>query len=149
MSAHSGIARIDLSRLRWSDIDDHSIQYNRSKTGELATVPIYPAIRAVLDDTPRRAPIVFTNTRGKPWTTDGLGTAFQKAKKKARITELRFHDLRGSAVTYLYTEGLSDLEVADIVGWSEESVRQIKKRYVSRKAVASALIERLKRTKRV
>lgn len=104
MSAHSGMARIDLTRLRWSDIDEHSIQYKRSKTGELATVPIYPPIRTVLADTPRRGPIVFTNTRGNPWTADGIGTAFQKAKKKAGITDLRFHDLRGSAVTYLYTE---------------------------------------------
>ncbi len=112
-------------------------------------MPIYPPIRAILNDAPRIGPIVFTNTRGRPWTADGFSTAFQKAKKKAGIQNLRFHDLRGNAVTYLYTEGLSDLEVADIVGWSEESVRQIKKRYVSRKAVASALIERLRRTKRV
>ncbi len=65
MSAHSGMARIDLCSLRWSEVDEHSIQYMRSKTGALATVPIYPPIRAVLNDAPRRGPCVFTNTRGR------------------------------------------------------------------------------------
>lgn len=149
LSAHSGIARTDLCKLTWSQISENAIQFNRSKTGELATVPIYREIRSILDSIPKISPQVLTNTRGRPWTPDGLGTAFDKAKRKAGITDLRFHDLRGTAVTFLYAQGLSDAEVADIVGWSEKSVSAIKKKYVSRETVSSAMIARLARTKRV
>jgi len=149
LSAYSGLARTDLCKLTWSKVSENAIQFSRSKTGELATVPIFREIRAVLESTPKICPHVLTNTRGKPWTPDGLGTAFDRAKRKAGIVDLRFHDLRGTAVTFLYAQGLNDSEVADIVGWSEKSVSAIKKRYVSREAVASALIARLERTKRV
>ena len=149
LSAHSGIARTDLCKLTWSQISENAIQFNRSKTGELATVPIYREIRSILDSVPKLSPQVLANTRGRPWTPDGLGTAFYKAKRKAEITDLRFHDLRGTAVTFLFAQGLSDAEVADIVGWSPKSVAAIKKKYVSREAVASAMIARLARTKRV
>jgi len=60
---------------------------------------------------------VLTNTLGRPWTPDGLGTAFDKAKRKAGITDLRLHDSRGTAVTFIFSQGLNDLEVADIVDW--------------------------------
>jgi len=149
LSAHAGIARTDLCKLTWAQISPNAIQFNRSKTGELATVPIYAEIRAILESTPKLGPQVLTNTRGRPWTPDGLGTAFDRAKRKAGISGLRFHDLRGTAVTFLFAQGLSDAEVADIVGWSPKSVAAIKKRYVSREAVASAFIARLSRTNRV
>lgn len=149
LAAYAGISRKDLCMLTWSQVSKNAIQFNRAKTGELATVPIYLEIRKIIESTPRICPQVLTNTRGRPWTPDGLGTAFDRAKRRAGIKDLRLHDLRGTAVTFLYSQGLNDSEVADIVGWSEKSVQAIKKRYVSREKVASAFIDRLAGTKRV
>lgn len=140
--ALTGVPRSDLVALQWHQVETHSFQYMRKKTGEIGTVPIYDELRELLSRIPKRSVFVLTNSYGKPWTADGLSTAFRRAKLKAGIDK-RFHDLRGTAVTFLYASGFSDDDVADIVGWSLKSVRDIKRRYVSREAVAKARILRL------
>ena len=61
---------------------------------------------------------------------------FEKAKTQgvAGGQNLHFHDLRGTAATKFYVAGLSEREIAEIMGWEEESVRKIIRRYVARKA---------------
>lgn len=149
LSARAGISRTDLTKLSWKEVGQHDIEYRRTKTNSFACCPLYDEIQAIIASIPKRGPLVLTNTRGLPWTPDGLSTAFYKARKKAGLEHLRFHDLRGTAVSFLYGQGLGDEEVAEIVGWEVKDVRSIKRRYVSREAVASALIARLKRTKTV
>lgn len=56
LSAYSGLARTDLCKLTWSKVSENAIQFSRSKTGELATVPIFREIRAVLESTPKICP---------------------------------------------------------------------------------------------
>jgi hypothetical protein len=50
-------------------------------------------LREVPARIPKRSPTVLTNSRGRPWKT---GTGSIRAKKKAGIGELHFHDLRGT-----------------------------------------------------
>lgn len=42
---------------------------------------------------------ILTNSRGLPWTEDGFRSSWDKAFKKAKLGDLHFHDLRGTAVT--------------------------------------------------
>ncbi len=148
VAAYSGLARADLCALTWNAIDDHSIQFRRKKTNVLATVPLYDELRVVLKDIPRGDSVnVLLSPRGQPWKPHSLSQALKRAKHRAGIdADLRLHDLRGTCVTRLYALGLNDGEVADIVGWDERSVREIKKKYVAREAVATALIQRLNGT---
>ena len=85
------------------------------------------------------------HSRGRPWTTNGFGTAFQRAKAHADMVDrnLHFHDLRGTAATRFYTCGLSERVVAEIMGWEEEHVSKIIWRYVGRNAATEAAIRRL------
>lgn len=145
LASLTGLARIDLLRLRWSDVKDNHIgPLDRSKTGQLIVIPLYQELRDALEACPQRSPIVLTNSAGRPWTADGFTCGFQKAKTAAGIDK-RFHDLRGTAVTMLYRLGLSDEEVAEIVGWSVQTCRAIRRRYVTPQAVAEGLIVRLDR----
>lgn len=50
--------------------------------------------------------------------------------------DLHFHDLRGTAATRFYVAGLSEREIAEIMGWEEESVSRIIRRYVDRQEAA-------------
>jgi integrase len=62
--------------------------------------------------------------------------------------DLHFHDLRGTAATRFYIAGLSVRVVAEIMGWEEEYVEKIIRRYVGRNAATKAAIELLNRTDR-
>ena len=76
---------------------------------------------------------------------NGLGTAFNRAKIGAGINDanLHFHDLRGTATTKFYTAGLSEHVIAEIMGWEEEHVAKIIRRYVNRSAATTAIIKQL------
>ncbi len=89
--------------------------------------------------------MILTNSRHRPWTLDGLGSSFNKAKIAAGIAErdLHFHDLRGTAATRFYIAGLSERVIAEIMAWEEEHVARIIRRYVDRSAATKAMIAQL------
>lgn len=134
------------------------------------TLPITPDLRQLLDrlrTRPRKAGVetVLVNSYGQPWTGDGLNSSFEGARNKAndgdgiwhverdpetgeesRLAK-RIHDFRGTYVTHLMTlktsKPLTDREIADLVGWSEPQVREIRKRYVDDRAIVVALAKRI------
>jgi integrase len=91
--------------------------------------------------------MILTNARGRPWTRNGFGTAINRAKHAAGLEDrnLHFHDLRGTAATRFYVAGIPERVIAEIMGWEEEHVRKIIRRYVGRAAATKALIEKLNR----
>ena len=108
---------------------------------------LYGALRDILSQIPKRSPVVLTNSQGVPWK-GGWDSMFQRAKNKAwpEGENLHFHDLRGTAATKFYLAGLSERVIAEIMGWEEESVRKIIRRYVSRKAALQDTIRQLDET---
>ena len=54
-----------------------------------------------------------------------------------------FHDLRGTAVTRFYAATLPERVIAEIMGWEEEHVAKILRRYVGRSAATRAIIRQL------
>jgi integrase len=85
---------------------------------------------------------VLSNVRRRPSTLNGFGTAFNRAKIAAGMDDrdLHFHDLRGTAVTKLYIAGVPERVIAEVMGWEEEYVAKIIRRYVGRGAATKALI---------
>ncbi|MBV5259056.1 tyrosine-type recombinase/integrase [Synechococcus moorigangaii CMS01] len=102
--------------------------------------------RQLLGATPKKGVQILLNTRNHPWTASGFKTQFGKAKEKAKISGKRFHDLRGTAATTLCLAGLDHRELADILGWSEKRVADMRRRYVSREAIILSGVERLQRS---
>ena len=145
LAAHTGLRMGDLLKLPWSRIGEDAIEMPASKgkrQNRMAIIPLYDDLRALLGTIPRRATTVLTNTRGKPWTTNGFGTSFDDAKIAAKMkdVDLHFHDLRGTAATKFYIAGVPVRVIAEILGWDEESVEKIIRRYVNRAAATKALI---------
>jgi integrase len=138
LAALSGLRAGDLVRLAWSHIQEDAIVVTtgKSKHRREAVIPLYQELRDLLNRIPRRSPVVLTNTKGRPWAKDGLGNAIVRAKKLAwpEGENLNFHDLRGTAATKFYVAGLSEREIAEILGWEEDSVARIIRRYVGRGA---------------
>ena len=98
---------------------------------------------------PKRSPIILTNSRGWPWTNGGFGRSFNDSKRAAGIgSELHFHDLRGTAATKFYVAGLELRVIAEILGWEEDSVSKIIRKYVDRAAATKAVIMQLNKAAR-
>ena len=143
LAAHTGLRLGDLLRLSWSHVGDVAIVLTTSKSKHRreAIIPLYDELRNVLARIPRRSTVILTNARGHPWR--GLATTFSTAKKAAGINNLHFHDLRGTAATRFYIAGLKTRVIAEILGWSEDSVEKIIHRYVARGAATRAVIRQL------
>lgn len=147
-AALTGLDRADLVALNWSDIgEDLFIRVRRVKSQGLAVIPVYDALAEILDALPRTSPKVFTNSKGQPWSGDGFSTNFRRAKNRAGITGKRFKDLRGTAATYFYKRGLSDEDVASIMGWEESRCKIIRREYVTDSARAAGKILQLNKSR--
>jgi integrase len=145
LAAASGLRRGDLIRLAWWHVQEHAIVLptNKSRRRREAFIPLYDGLRDVLARIPKRSPMILTNLKGQPWTNTAIGGAIGKAKKRAGIDELHFHDLRGTAATRFYVAGLSERVIAEIMGWTEASVANIIRKYVDRSAATRAVIAQL------
>lgn len=88
-------------------------------------VPAGEPLKALLARTERRCPLVLTTTKGKTWTSDGFRTSWSKACKKAGISGLTFHDLRGSAVVRLALVDATAPQIATFTGHSLRDVEAI------------------------
>ena len=140
----------DLLRLPWSTYDGTHIRLRQSKTGARVVIPVGAPLKAALDAAPRRSPIMPTNLDGKPWSEDGFRSSWRKACAAARVVELTFNDLRGTAVTRLALAGCTVPEIATITGHSLHDVGAIlDSNYLDRDpALAESAIRKLEqRTK--
>ena len=115
----------DLLRLPWSSYDGSTIRLKQSKTGARVEIPVGAPLKAALDATVKRGPIILTSTDKRPWTPDGFRASWGKACKKAGIADVTFNDLRGTAVTRLALVGCTEAQIASITGHSLRDVRSI------------------------
>jgi integrase len=121
----SGQRQGDLLRLPWSAYEAPYIRLRQSKGGRRVAMPAGSPLRAILDVTDRRGPLILTNTLGRPWTSDGFRTSWGKACDRAGVTGLTFHDLRGTAVVRLAIAGASVPQIAAVTGHSLKDVETI------------------------
>ncbi|RXG84285.1 site-specific integrase [Bradyrhizobium vignae] len=147
LAGHTGLRLGDLIRLSWSHVGDDAIVLTTGKSRHRreAIIPLYDGLRAVLASIPKRATTILTSSKRRPWTADGFGSSFNKAKIDAHMSDrdLHFNDLRGTAATKFYIAGFTMREIAETLAWEEESVEKIIRRYVGRSAAIKARIRKL------
>ena len=141
----TGLRQSDLIKLAWNHEDGQSFRFKTSKRQRTVIIPITTECRDLLNRIPRRGPVILTTAKTKrPWTADGLRSSFAQACKDAGVSRT-FHDLRRTAATALVSAGLNSSEVAQIMGWSEDDVEAMKRKYVSRSAVVESVLDKLER----
>lgn len=142
LASLTGLRLGDLVRLEWSNVFDTKIVVEKTrKRGGRAVIPIYAELRQWLDARPMQSGPVLLNSRKLPWTESGLETVWQR--KKPEGFDRTIHDLRGTFVTFLALKGLTDEEIARIIGWTAKRISEIRARYVDEARVVIALAERL------
>ena len=115
----TGMRRSEILKLTWRDIDFKNglaFLYD-TKNGEDRKVPLTKRCMKLLQKVPQSHEKVF------PITANCLRPTWGRARAKAEITDLRFHDLRHEAVSKLFEMGMPVPEVALIPG--HKDVRQL------------------------
>jgi integrase len=140
----TGLRRGDLLRLSWSHVGEHSIEIatGKSRHRKTAVIPLYSELRDLLNEIPKRSPVILTNTEGKPWKT-GFGSTWTKTMASVGEKALHFHDARGTFATRAYLADFSVREVAEMLTWSEDKVERIINRYVKKNALLRDRIRRM------
>ncbi|MEO4043955.1 site-specific integrase [Hoeflea sp. CAU 1731] len=151
LALHSGQRQGDLLRLTWGNYDGTLITLRQGKTGRKVEIPCTSALKKMLDSLDRDSAVVLTTKTDRPWKPRYFKAQWEIASKKAGITELHFHDLRGTAVTMLAEAGCTTPQIASITGHSLKTVNTILDRYLARTRVlageAVALFENATSTK--
>jgi integrase len=146
LASHTGLRLGDLLRLSWSHIGNDAIIITTGKSNHRreAVIPLYDDLKSVLSRIPKRCPTILTNGWGRPWKVTSFATIFGRVKTSAGVRrELHFHDLRGTAATRFYLGKLPERVIAEIMGWEEERVTRIIRRYVGRSAATKQVIKLL------
>lgn len=162
LAAATGLRRGDLVRLPWAAVGEHAIVWKTSKSRgrTLVTIPLMPETKALLKRIrarqeaamlarrqDKRKPLpetVLASSYLRPWTATGLGSRFHDFKLEAGI-DVHLHDLRGTFATRCMIAGLTDQEIADILGWDTKDVAAIRSKYVDQARVVIAIGERIAR----
>jgi integrase len=115
----------DLLKLTWSAYDGKTIRLRQAKTGARVVIPVAAPLKAALDATARKSPLILVNTKLAPWSANSFGTMWRRACAKSGIEGVTFHDLRGTAVTRLALAGATVPEIGAITGHSLRDVQSI------------------------
>ncbi|NUL16249.1 tyrosine-type recombinase/integrase [Agrobacterium tumefaciens] len=119
----TGQRKGDLLRLTWRDFDGSNLRFIQSKTKARVLVPMGGLADVLRSQSGSGA--ILRNSRGAAWTSDGFNTSWRKCCTKAGITDLTFHDLRGTAITRMALAGCTVPEIAAVTGHSLKDVETI------------------------
>lgn len=144
----------DIRLLRWSQVDDTAgvIHFTPSKTehssGAKVDVAITPAIaetlaraRQLARARARISPYVIHNLDGDAYTAHGIGTAWERARKRAGIEDATLKDIRAKHGTDAKKLGHSIEEIQDALAHEDQGTTRIylKQREVKKGRIALTL----------
>ena len=123
----TGCRKRELLDAKWEHIDIERFTWRIpiSKSGKARYVPLSTEVVNLLSHLPRfeACPYVVPNPRTKlPYAS--IDYAWDNARKKAGLAEVRMHDLRHSFASFLVNAGRSLYEVQKILGHSQLTTTQ-------------------------
>ena len=120
VALNTAMRKGEILNLRWNDIDfdKHYIFIKETKSAKSRKVPMNTLTVEALKGIRREIEFVFYNPRTRDRIRD-VKTAFKAACRRAGINDLRFHDLRHTAATYMVTGGIDLVTVSEILGHSD------------------------------
>ena len=115
----------DLLRLPWSAYAGDELRFRQSKTGARVVIPVAAPLKAALDATPKRGPIIVTSTIGRPWTPGGdsarsLASRARRRALPALLQRSARHCGHPAALV-----GCTEAQIASITGHSLREVGSI------------------------
>lgn len=132
--ALTGLRRGDAIAAPWSGVDgDRGILVVRTGKGrkrrQTQTCELTSELVELLARIPKRATTILSTPAGNAWTADGIGSAFNRARKKAKLApaedggQKRMHDIRGTTATAKVAAILADPKFQGEMGWSGRAAK--------------------------
>lgn len=114
-ASYTGGRRRSLLELRERDIDwdQGLITFRATKNGQDHTVPLHPALRAVLE--PRRTGQGDTYVLPR-YQPAALSRAFKRLTRRLGLEDFRFHDTRHDVASRLAKAGVNQRVIMDVLG---------------------------------
>lgn len=111
----TGMRRGEVLSLRWKhiDLEGNTAFLPMTKNGSPRTVPLS---RSAISALPERQQATKGEDLVFPISANALRLSWERLKRRAGITDLRFHDLRHEAISRFFELGLSVPEVSLISG---------------------------------
>jgi integrase len=138
IALHTGQRQGDILKLAWSGYDGSSLTLRQGKSrrrgveAPLITIPCTAALRRVLDGITRVSPLILTTKTGQGFKKRYFAELWDRSTKAAGLSDLHFHDLRGTAITMLSEAGCTPQQIAPISGHSIKTISVIIDRYLAR-----------------
>lgn len=138
IALHTGQRQGDILRLAWSNYDGQSLTLRQGKSrrrgvqGPPIPIRCTKTLRAVLEGIPRVSTLILTTKTGQAFKKRYFSQLWDRATKEAGLSDLHFHDLRGTAITMLSEAGNTPQQIAPITGHSIKTITVIIDRYLAR-----------------
>jgi integrase len=117
LALDTGMRRGELFKLRWQDVDfvnmQICIQATHTKTQRERYVPLTPRAMQELEK------IKETSITERIFPFTDVKNSFKGARKEAGLEDVRFHDLRHTAITRLVRGGLPSSEAGKLAGHTQ------------------------------
>jgi len=113
LAIETAMRRGELLELRWEHVDfEKSVAHlPDTKNGFSRNVPLSPRAKELLQSIARHLA-----GRVLPMSPNALKKCFERARKKAELEHLTFHDLRHEATSRLFEAGWNIMEVSAVTG---------------------------------
>jgi len=111
LAVETAMRRGELLNTRYEHLQNGLLSIPITKTGVPRTIPLTPRALTVIKALPRSISGHFL-----PTSANALRLSWERAKRRAMIEDLHFHDLRHEAISRFFEMGLSIPEVALISG---------------------------------
>ncbi len=122
----TGLRHSELLGLHWSDInfEEKKITLGMTKNGEEFVLPISTPIMEVFKALPRVNEYVFPG-RYKKGHLVNFRDSWKEIKKTAKMNDLRIHDLRRSAGSLMASDGVSLVEIGELLNQSAARATEV------------------------
>jgi integrase len=138
LALHSGQRQGDLLRLAWSAYDGTTITLRQGKANRKGvrappiTIRCTATLGRMLDSLTRSSLVILTTKTGRPFKKRYFAELWERATIDAGLSDLHFHDLRGTAITMLSEAGNTPQQIAAVTGHSIRTVDTIIEKYLAR-----------------
>lgn len=124
LAIETAMRRSELLSLDWKHINlkDRVALLETTKNGDSRTVPLSKVAIAILEALPRN-----DDGRVFPMSGCGVSAAFVRAAKRARLADVKFHDLRHTAITQLALKLPNLIELSAVSG--HKSLKMLQRYY--------------------
>ena len=111
LALETGMRRGEILNARYEHLKDGLLTIPKTKTGASRTIPLTPNAQEIIAALPRSITGCLI-----PISSNALRLAWERARQRAGIDDLHFHDLRHEAISRFFELGLTIPEVALISG---------------------------------